>query len=106
MCFDASSSKCVVFQQLRRKDTLSLVNVAALRYGEEESLRPRRFIKAEFHVITSASTPGNAANLIVVVNHTRSGSGAMKIKSGPAGLKFKQDARISVPVGDVSNETR
>ena len=64
---------------------LDLVNVNTLSVGDEENLRPRKFIRAEFH-IRGASTL--AANLVVVVNHTRSGQGAMRIRGG---TRFKQD---------------
>ena len=62
-------------------------------------LRPRTFIRALFRIRGDASTPAPSgastpapglANLVVVVNHTRSGHGAMKVKS-KGGVMFKQD---------------
>ena len=90
--------------QLRRTDIFSLVDVKTLSVGAEENLRPRKYIKAEFHIRKGASTPCTETNLIVVVNHTRSGSREMKIKGNAStALRFKQDARVSFPVDDVSN---
>ena len=75
---------------------MHLVAVNTLSVGDEEKMRPRKFIRAEFHIHAGASTPG-PANLIVVVNHTRSGAGVMRIKGDPfRQLRFKQDVRISL----------
>ena len=74
---------------------MSLVDIDTFSVGMEEKLRPRTFIQAKFS-IRGVST-SVLANLIVVVNHTRSGSGEMKIKS-KNGTKFKQDG--FTPVDD------
>lgn len=61
--------------------------------GEQEHLRPRKFIQAQFSI--RGASKSALANLIVVVNHTRNGSGPMRVKS-KNGTKFKQDGLTPV----------
>ena len=99
-------SMCVVL--LRRTDVLDLITVDSFSVGKWEKLRPRKFIKAQFHIRGDASTPA-PPTLIVVVTHCRSGSAntGMKIEGKKHQQdKFKQDAWVSFPVDDVSISKR
>ena len=97
-------SMCVVL--LRRTDVLDLVHIETCSVGNTEKLRPRRFIKAEFHVRGSASTPA-PPKLIVVVTHIRRGSkGTGTYIDSKNANKFKQDVWVSFPVDDVSLSKR
>ena len=94
---------CVVL--LRRTDHLDLVHIDTLKVGMAEKLRPRMFIRAEFHVRGGASTP-TPPKLIVVVSHIRVGSVKTGMHIGKNANKVKQDAWVSFPVDDVSISRR